>query len=887
MTLFVNRFIIRYGAMARFNQFTNALYFLITYFLVSLLYGTLIIILYEYTGYGFCDELLLLLIPPVYYASFYYRRFVYITSILIILSVSIWVLSLVVSQFQNSVATLLLMMLTIAIAAEMIYHMQQERYRISKQLQIHAQVLENMMEGVSLVNEEGTILYTNPAMNAMFDYDTGELIGQDVTTLNTYPPEENQRFISQLFAQLHREGCWYGEIQNRRKNGSPFITYTQVSRLDISGEIHWVSVQEDITERKRTEEALRDSEERYRLLVEYSPDAIIVHSDQKIMFANSAALQLFGGERMDELLNQDIYTFLHPEHHQLVEERIQQILENGHSYSPMELRMYHKNGEIVDVEITGVRIQYQGQPAIQTNLRDISKRKQVEQQMAVMARFPSENPNPVMRISHDGVLLYANKASQPLLEMWGITINESLPPDWKTIITNVLQSRQYLDVRLNCGEYTFLLGITPIEDSDTINLYGKDITEMSNLEEQLRQSQKLEAIGKLAGGIAHDFNNILTGILGNLSLLQEKSSPELQRYVSAARTAAARAAKLVEQMLNFSRKSKIPFSRENINLLVQEVYHLLRETIDRRIHIHLNLQENLPDISINAPQIQSVIMNLCINSRDAIQDILDGKCYPERQNDHFVISMNTELHTIGISSCLANPPHSPGEYLVLRVSDNGTGMDEDIQQHLFEPFFTTREVGKGTGLGLASSYGIIQQHHGCIQFHTEPGAGSTFSVYLPVNRNLSESDSEIQPPFPDSTRGGETILIVDDEEIICSLIQDVLESSGYQVLIAEHGAIGLELLKQKSAEIDAVILDYSMPVLSGREFLEKIQEMAIRTRVILCSGYLEQHVLQALQFTNLKGFLKKPYHPHELLEKVRHILDDVPDSSLAGQVENI
>ena len=149
--------------------------------------------------------------------------------------------------------------------------------------------------------------------------------------------------------------------------------------------------------------------------------------------------------------------------------------------------------------------------------------------------------------------------------------------------------------------------------------------------------------------------------------------------------------------------------------------------------------------------------------------------------------------------------------------------------------------------------------------HTEPGAGSTFSVYLPVNRNLSESDSEIQPPFR-IVLGGETILIVDDEEIICSLIQDVLESSGYQVLIAEHGAIGLELLKQKSLKL-TVILDYSMPVLSGREFLEKIQEMAIRTRVILCSGYLEQHVLQALQFTNLKGFLKKPYHPHELLEK--------------------
>ncbi|HPO10639.1 MAG TPA: ATP-binding protein, partial [bacterium] len=300
----------------------------------------------------------------------------------------------------------------------------------------------------------------------------------------------------------------------------------------------------------------------------------------------------------------------------------------------------------------------------------------------------------------------------------------------------------------------------------------QDLTERKQLEEHLRQSQKMEAVGQLAGGIAHDFNNLLTGILGNLNLAMRDAPDRILEYIQTAIDAANRAGHLVQQLLAFGRKSRVELKPVDLNRIVDEVYRLVRKVIDRRIDILVQTQEDLPTIEADAPQMNSVLMNLCINARDAINEVMYGDSCPTRQGDRFIIEIRT--HSVFLSSEEAARYDSalPGPYAVLSVSDNGIGMSEQTQQHLFEPFFTTKDLGKGTGLGLAGTYGIVRQHNGRIRLESIPGKGTSISILLPAMESVFvDTEKEYQTEL----RGGkETILLVDDEEIIRDLGRTVL-----------------------------------------------------------------------------------------------------------------
>ncbi|RJP34132.1 MAG: PAS domain S-box protein [Candidatus Omnitrophota bacterium] len=279
---------------------------------------------------------------------------------------------------------------------------------------------------------------------------------------------------------------------------------------------------------------------------------------------------------------------------------------------------------------------------------------------------------------------------------------------------------------------------------------GSDITDhkkaeekAKRLESQLYQAQKMEAIGHLAGGVAHDFNNLLTGIIGNINLAKSNVTGKTQKYLTVADQAANRAAELVRQLLAFSRKTPVQLKPVDVNKLVNEAFHLARETMDRRIEIIVKQRDNLPLIHADEMQIHTLLMNLCVNARDSIHEIVEGKVFPERRNDRFVIGLETDLITIDETFCKANPHARPGTFVTLCISDNGMGMTADVQTHIFEPFFTTKEVGKGTGLGLAGAYGIIDQHRGWIILQSKAGIGATFTIFLPIAE--LEKSSEIDP----------------------------------------------------------------------------------------------------------------------------------------------
>jgi PAS domain S-box-containing protein len=390
-----------------------------------------------------------------------------------------------------------------------------------------------------------------------------------------------------------------------------------------------------------------------------------------------------------------------------------------------------------------------------------------------------------------------------------------------------------------------------------------DITEQRCLEAQLRQAQKMEAIGQLAGGVAHDFNNLLTAILGNLSLLADHVGPDpaAQDMLRAGEAAALRAANLTSQLLGFARRALLRPEATNLNILIDEVVGLLRHTIDPRIIIEVRHDPNLWPVLADAGHVSQVLMNLCLNSRDAMP--AGGHLLIETANA--VLRPEKVRHQLEAHS---------GDVVCLRVSDTGLGMTEEVRAHLFEPFFTTKGQGKGTGLGLATVFGIVKQHHGWIECTSQPREGTVFSIYLPRFHLPRPQNAESDPMRPESgqLKGTETILFVDDEPILRNLGRTILQQHGYRVLVAEDGIEAIELFQREQGKIDLVILDLTMPRLSGRDTLRELRLLDTEVRVLFASGFSHEQ-LSIEEQEQTVGFVAKPYRPRELVSLVRQTLD--------------
>lgn len=393
----------------------------------------------------------------------------------------------------------------------------------------------------------------------------------------------------------------------------------------------------------------------------------------------------------------------------------------------------------------------------------------------------------------------------------------------------------------------------------------QDISEKVEMQKKLMQVFKLEALGNLAGGIAHDFNNILAGIIGNAEILNMRigDEQELSKYIKNIIKISENASKLTKQLLSFARKGKYQNIDFSVHKIINEVSEILERTMDRRIRIEQYLKAKPSSIKGDPTQIETALMNLIINSKDAIMEN-GGEGKIEIRTETIIVDENLNR--------LLNTKLENGTYIHISVSDNGIGMDDEIKKHIFEPFFTTKDVGKGTGLGLASVYGTIKNHKGYIDFYSERFKGTTFNIYLPLTNCEIEEEIEKEEKIKLNLNLRKSILIIDDEESIRNSCKEILEKEGIKVLTAKDGVEGIDIFEKNKEEIALIVLDMIMPKMSGKETFIGIKKIDRYIPIILCSGYSEDGEAEEIINMGIEAFLQKPYRAKTLIENIEKIL---------------
>lgn len=388
-----------------------------------------------------------------------------------------------------------------------------------------------------------------------------------------------------------------------------------------------------------------------------------------------------------------------------------------------------------------------------------------------------------------------------------------------------------------------------------------DVTERRQLEEQFRQAQKMEAVGRLAGGVAHDFNNLLTAIKGfsELTLMQLGQNDPLRGNIEEIRKAGNRAAKLTRQLLAFSRRQVLQPRLLDLNQIITDISAMLARLIGENIEIKTSLMPNLSPVSADPSQIEQVIVNLVVNASDAMPQ--GGKLTIETANVELSGKYDSELLNI-----------APGPYVMLAISDTGVGMDKSIKERIFEPFFTTKELGRGTGLGLSTTYGIVRQSGGDIKVYSEPGLGTTFRIYLPLAVNSAEQRQSHQTNRG-PVKGSETVLLIEDDGLVANIAETSLAMHGYKVLRAQDGPQAIAIAEQHTGPLQLVLTDVVMPRMNGREVADRIRTVRPETRVLFMSGYNEDTIIHHSVLDEGADLLEKPFTPESLCRRVRDILD--------------
>jgi two-component system, cell cycle sensor histidine kinase and response regulator CckA len=633
--------------------------------------------------------------------------------------------------------------------------------------------------------------------------------------------------------------------------------------------------------RRRAEEALRESEEKYRLLFESNPHAMWVFDRETLEFleVNEAAVERYGYSR-DEFLAMSIKDIRSPED---VPKLLDDLSQSPEGLTTTLRRHRTRSGEAIDVEITSDSLRFDGRAATLVLANDVTMRLRAEAELrSSEERFRlafNASPEP-MTISTLEEKRYLDVNSNFLKvtqysrdEVIGRTATEigfwQKPEERDAILSGVRAQGAY-DVEISFGTKSgevraALLSVQHIEWAGQQCLLSvvKDVTERKDLEQQFRQAQKMEAVGQLAGGVAHDFNNLLMVINGYAQLVLEKLKPDdpLRKHVDEIKKAGDRASTLTRQLLAFSRRQILMPQVVDLNAVVAGMHGMLSRLIGENIELTVIAGPELGSVKVDPGQIEQVILNLAVNARDAMPQ--GGQLVLETQNVDLDESY-TRNHA----------QMKPGRHVLLAVSDTGGGMDIEVQKHIFEPFFTTKPPGKGTGLGLSTAFGIVKQSEGSIWAYSEPGRGTTFKIYLPRIDKMAET-LEPGQQLAEPALGGCTVLLVEDEASVRGLVRQNLNLMGCRVLEAQNGLEAIRIAEEHAGPIHALVTDAVMPGLNGQEVAERLAATRPDTKVLYMSGYTDDAVVRNALLGAHVAFIQKPFTSQALARKLSELLNPV------------
>ena len=639
-------------------------------------------------------------------------------------------------------------------------------------------------------------------------------------------------------------------------------------------------IMQDVSERRAAELALRESEGRFHQIFMTIPDSIaITRLDGSVLEINRGFTSLYGYARAEVIgrrVVEDLGIWARPEERGKVIER----LALGEEISNMEVTLRDRRGVEFPALYSGAFLTLNGEPHMLTVVRDMRRLKQSEAERLRLAKAIEQTAEIVVIFDSKGIVTYVNAAFERITgyagaEALGRNVNLAIQSGnaeifrhaWEAIRHGRVWSGRFTGGRRDGTAFQAEATISPMREESWADeathyvMICRDITEQAALEEQVRQVQKMDAIGALAGGIAHDFNNLLTAILGHADLLRMEAAPgsEMHEAVTTIENAAKRAAELTQQLLGFARRGKFLNVPLNLTGIVEEVARLLGRTLDKNIVIR-QIHERPGLMMLGDPgQIQQVILNLAINARDAMPG--GG-----------TLTLTTARARFTQPQRLSQAQLAPGEYCVISVSDSGTGIPEEHRERIFEPFFTTKEVGKGTGMGLAMVYGIVKNHGGAVHLESEPGQGSRFTVYFP-HYEKQGAPREAAPRRADAPSGSGGILLIDDEEIVLTLAGRILRKLGYQVYPYTNGREAIEFFRENRELIDLAVIDMVMPEMGGREIFLKLRDADPGVAAMLSTGYGREGKAQAILDEGMVGFVQKPYQLAELSAAVAQAME--------------
>ncbi len=600
------------------------------------------------------------------------------------------------------------------------------------------------------------IVYVNAAGRRNLGFTQEELCARSIIAIR--PEFDAASFRTMVGPLLRGEAALHiFQTTHRRANGTLYPVEVHLQLVEREGKRLLLTVAIDITERHRTELALRESEARYRLLVENSPDAIFVHCENRMVFANPASLLLFGAQRLEEVIGRNVLEIMHPDSRILIEQRIRQVKVGGKT-PLLEHKLIRMDGTVVEVEAMGIPSTHSGKPAVQVVLRDITEKKQRE--------------------------------------------------------------------------------------------------------EQALRGQRMESLGSLAAGIAHDLNNALSPILMVASLLHAKyPEPSVQRLLDIVDESAQHAANMVKQVLTFARGTEDERVKVDVGVLVEEINNVAQHTFPKSIRMRTELAPDLWPLIGNTTQLHQVLLNLCVNARDAMPkggtlSLTVGNCQIDATHGGLV------------------PEATAGSYLRFTVADTGTGMSEEVRARIFEPFYTTKAPGKGTGIGLSTVQKIVEAHGGFVHVTSVLHRGTEFQVFLPAQLDPEPMAAETKRGAPPAGKG-ELILVVDDEAAIRSILALTLQTCGYRVMVAADGPQAVVLCAKNPIPTQLLITDIDMPIMDGPATILAIRALVPQVKVIATSG--TRSLAADIGTFAAQAFLPKPYSADELLRTVHAVLH--PDAT--------